>query len=112
MTGWIIFGSVVLLLVLIFTRPVKVTAIYDANPEITVKILCFTIFRIPAPPKKRKKPKKQKKKKREKQEKQETKETQERELSNPQTRCGFLMVQVSVFPLSGYQRAVVCPAIS
>lgn len=71
MTGWIIFGSVVLLLVLIFTRPVKVTAIYDANPEITVKILCFTIFRIPAPPKKRKKPKKQKKKKREKQEKQE-----------------------------------------
>ena len=70
MTGWIIFGSVVLLLVLIFTRPVKVTAIYDANPEITVKILCFTIFRIPTPPKKRKKPKKQKKKNRE-QEKQE-----------------------------------------
>ncbi|MGN0579096.1 MAG: DUF2953 domain-containing protein [Ruminiclostridium sp.] len=70
MTGWIIFGSVVLLLVLIFTRPVKVTAIYDANPEITVKILCFTIFRIPAPPKRKKKPKKQKKKKRTKQEKQ------------------------------------------
>lgn len=69
MTGWIIFGSVVLLLVLIFTRPVKVTAIYDANPEITVKILCFTIFRIPAPPKKRKKQKK-KKREQEKQEKQ------------------------------------------
>lgn len=67
MTGWIIFGSVVLLLVLLFTRPVKVTAIYDANPEVTVKFLCFTIFRIPAPPKKRKKPKKQKKKKQEKQ---------------------------------------------
>lgn len=70
MTGWIIFGSVVLLLVLLFTRPVKVTAIYDANPEVTVKFLCFTIFRIPAPPKKRKKQKKQKKKKQEKQEKQ------------------------------------------
>lgn len=63
MTGWIIFGSVVLLLVLLFTRPIKVTAIYDANPEITVKILCFTIFRIPAPPKKRKKSKKPKKQK-------------------------------------------------
>ncbi|MGN0656704.1 MAG: DUF2953 domain-containing protein [Ruminiclostridium sp.] len=63
MTGWIIFGSVVLLLVLLFTRPVKVTAIYDANPEVTVKFLCFTIFRIPAPPKKRKKPKKKKQEK-------------------------------------------------
>lgn len=67
MTGWIIFGSVVLLLVLLFTRPVKVTVIYDANPEVTVKLLCFTIFRIPAPPKKRRKPKKQKKKKRKQQ---------------------------------------------
>ena len=86
MTGWIIFGSVVLLLVLIFTRPVKVTAIYDANPEITVKILCFTIFRIPAPPKKRKKPKKQKKKKREQEKQAVTAQTEETKASEQEQK--------------------------
>lgn len=86
MTGWIIFGSVVLLLVLIFTRPVKVTAIYDANPEITVKILCFTLFRIPAPPKIRKKPKKLKKKNREQEKQAVTAQTEETKASEQEQK--------------------------
>ena len=86
MTGWIIFGSVVLLFVLIFTRPVKVTAIYDANPEITVKILCFTIFRIPAPPKIRKKPKKLKKKNREQEKQAVTAQTEETKASEQEQK--------------------------
>lgn len=60
MTGWIIFGSILLILILIFTRSVTVTAVYDDHPELTVKILCFTFVRIPQDPKKaaRKKEKK------------------------------------------------------
>ena len=62
MTGWIIFGSILLILILIFTRSVTVTAVYDDHPELTVKILCFTFVRIPQDPKKaaRKKEKKRK----------------------------------------------------
>ncbi|MBP5605662.1 MAG: hypothetical protein J6X60_08990, partial [Ruminiclostridium sp.] len=52
MTGWIIFGSILLILILIFTRSVTVTAVYDDHPELTVKILCFTFVRIPQDPKK------------------------------------------------------------
>ena len=63
MTGWIIFGSILLVLIFVFTRPVKVTAVYDSNPEIRVKILCFTIVKVPADEKaKRKKAAKQRKK--------------------------------------------------
>lgn len=47
MTGWIIFGSILLVLIFAFTRPVKVTAVYDRNPELRIKILCFTIVKVP-----------------------------------------------------------------
>jgi len=67
MIGWIIFGSILLILIIILAQSVKVTVIYDANPEITVKILCFTLFQSPADPKtlEKKKRKKQKKEERE-----------------------------------------------
>lgn len=67
MVGWIIFGSILLILILALVQSVKVTVIYDANPEITVKLLCFTIVKIPADPKtlEKKKRKQQKKEERE-----------------------------------------------
>lgn len=58
MTGWIIFGSILFVIVFLFTRSVTVTAVYDKNPEITAKYLFLTLFRLPAKTKKRKKPKK------------------------------------------------------
>lgn len=58
MTGWIIFGSILLVLILILIQSVTVTAIYDKTFELTVKILFFTIVKSPADPKKKKKKKK------------------------------------------------------
>lgn len=63
MTGWIIFGSIVLFLVWLFTRHVVVTAVYDKNPELKVKFLFFTVFRLPEKPKLKKKEKREKKRK-------------------------------------------------
>lgn len=60
MTGWIIFGSIMLVLILLFIQSVKVTFIYEKGIELTVKYLFITLFRFPAP-KKKKKPKKAKK---------------------------------------------------
>lgn len=60
MTGWIIFGSILLVIIFLFTRSVTVTAVYDKNPEITVKYLFLTLFRLP-PKAKRKKKRKRKK---------------------------------------------------
>lgn len=63
MTGWIIFGSIVLFFVWLFTRHAVVTAVYDKNPEVTVKFLFFTVFRLPENPKRKKKEKKKRSKK-------------------------------------------------
>ncbi|MBO6231285.1 MAG: DUF2953 domain-containing protein [Ruminiclostridium sp.] len=54
MTGWIVFGAILLVLILIFAQSVTVTAIYDRNPEVRVKILCFTIVKVPPDPEKEK----------------------------------------------------------
>lgn len=62
MTGWIIFGSILLLLIFLFTRHITVTAVYDKNPEITVKYLFITLFRLPQKPKRKKKRKRKKEK--------------------------------------------------
>ncbi len=63
MTGWIIFGSILLVLILALVQSVTVTAIYDKNPEVRIKILCFTIVKVPEDEKtKRKKAEKARKK--------------------------------------------------
>ncbi len=64
MTGWIIFGSIVLLILIILWQSVKVIFVYENELELKVKFLFFTIY--PAKPKKKKKPKKQKKQKQKK----------------------------------------------
>ncbi len=63
MTGWIIFGSIMLVLILILAQSVKVTVIYDKALEMKVKLLFITLYRIPAKPKKKKKKKTKKRKK-------------------------------------------------
>ena len=62
MTGWIIFGSILFVIVFLFTRSVTVTAVYDKNPEITAKYLFLKLFRLPAKPKKKKNTKEAEKK--------------------------------------------------
>ena len=52
MTGWIIFGIVLLVLIWIFTRSVTITGIYDKNPELRIRILCFTLVKVPPDPEK------------------------------------------------------------
>ncbi|MBO5266102.1 MAG: DUF2953 domain-containing protein [Ruminiclostridium sp.] len=64
MTGWIIFGSIVLLILIILWQSVKVIFVYENELELKVKFLFFTIY--PTKPKKKKKPKKQKKQKQKK----------------------------------------------
>ncbi len=58
MTGWIIFGSILLVLILVLIQSVTVTAVLDKEFMLTVKILCFTLVKLPADPKKKKKKKK------------------------------------------------------
>lgn len=70
MTGWIIFGSIVLLILIILWQSVKVIFVYENELELKVKFLFFTIY--PAKPKKKKKPKKQKKQKQKKKAKKTT----------------------------------------
>ena len=61
MSGWFIFGGVVLLLVLLFTRSVVVTAEYDEEKlDVKVKYLFFTLY--PQKPKQEKSPKKKRRK--------------------------------------------------
>ena len=60
MTGWIIFGSILLVLILVLIQSVTVTAVLDKEFMLTVKILCFTLVKVPADPKKKKKKKKKK----------------------------------------------------
>ncbi len=63
MTGWIIFGSILLILIILFAQSIRVKLIYEKEAEISVKILCFTLYKTPldsktAEKKKRKKAKK------------------------------------------------------
>lgn len=67
MTGWIIFGCIVLLLIILFRQSITVTVDYENKLDVKVKFLFFTIY--PAKPKKKKKPKKEKVKKQKKQKK-------------------------------------------
>lgn len=67
MTGWIIFGCIVLFLIIIFRQSITVTVDYENKLDVKVKFLFFTIY--PAKPKKKKKPKKVKQKKQKKQKK-------------------------------------------
>ncbi len=70
MTGWIIFGAVVLFLVWLFTRHITVTGVYDAHPELRVRVLFITLVKVPPDPaavrrkeeKKRRKAEKERKK--------------------------------------------------
>ncbi len=61
MTGWIIFGCIVLLLIILFRQSITVTVDYENKLDLKVKFLFFTIY--PTKPKKKKKPKKEKKQK-------------------------------------------------
>lgn len=63
MTGWIIFGCIVLFLIILFRQSVTVTVDYENKLDVKVKFLFFTIY--PTKPKK-KKPKKEKKQKKKK----------------------------------------------
>lgn len=61
MSGWFIFGGIVLLLVFLFTRSVTVTAEYDEDkPDVKIKYLFFTLY--PRKPKKKNVRKPQKRK--------------------------------------------------
>lgn len=61
MTGWIIFGCIVLFLIILFRQSVTVTVDYENKLDIKVKFLFFTIY--PTKPKKQKKKKPEKEKK-------------------------------------------------
>ena len=54
MTGWIIFGCILLFLIWAFTRFATVTAVYDDDPSLWVKVLFFTIVKLPVDPEKQK----------------------------------------------------------
>ena len=86
MTGWIIAGSILLVLILLFAQSVKVTAIYDEHPELRVKFLFFTIVKVPPDPEKQKKKAaklaKKEEKKRRKEEKKAAKEAKKHPHSN------------------------------
>lgn len=69
MTGWIIFGSIVLLFAVILWQSVTVTFDYENKLNLKVKFLWFTIYTTDPKPKKKKKPKKPKKEKKKKTEK-------------------------------------------
>ncbi len=69
MVGWIIFGSILLILILIFIQSVSVTAVLDKKPEVRIKFMWFTIVKMPADPKTLKKRKLKAERKRAKEEK-------------------------------------------
>lgn len=60
MNGWLIFGGIVLLLILLFEQSVTVTATYEEKLDVKVKFLFFTLY--PTKPKKKRSPKRRKEK--------------------------------------------------
>lgn len=101
MTGWIIFGSIVLLILIILWQSVKVIFVYENELELKVKFLFFTIY--PTKPKKKKKPKKQKKQK-QKKKAEKTAETERKTIiaEKSDTKPGE---QVSDAPVSDNKKA-------
>lgn len=81
MTGWIIFGSILLVLILALVQSVTVTAVYDQNPEVRIKILCFTIVKVPEDEKAKRKKAAKERKKAEKERKKAEKERRKAEKS-------------------------------
>ena len=79
MTGWIIFGSILLVLILALVQSVTVTAVYDRNPELRIKILCFTIVKVPQDEKAKRKKAARERKKAEKERKKAEKERRKAE---------------------------------
>ncbi len=77
MIDWIMFGSILLILILILIISVSVTAVFDSKPEVTVKLLCFTIVKIPADPRTLKKKKLKAERKQAKKAKKEAKKAAE-----------------------------------
>lgn len=63
MTGWIIFGSIVLLILIVLWQSVTITFVYEKELDLKIKFLGFTVFDINGKPKKEKKKKKPKKQK-------------------------------------------------
>lgn len=63
MTGWIIFGSIVLFFLIILWQSITVTVDYENKLSVKVKFMFFTLYTTDPKPKKKKKPKKEKKKK-------------------------------------------------
>ena len=57
MTGWIIFGCIVLFLIILFGQSVTVTFDYENKLDIKVKFLFFTIYPTKSPKRKRRKKK-------------------------------------------------------
>lgn len=74
--GWIIAGAVVIVLLLLILSPVTVYFDYSKDILLTVRYLCFTLFRIPAVKKKPagKREKKPREKKKDREDKEEKKE--------------------------------------
>lgn len=66
MTGWIIFGSIVLLIVILLCQSVTVTFDYENKLSLKVKFLWIEIYNTDPKPKKKKKPETQKKTKQKK----------------------------------------------
>ncbi len=73
MTGWIIFGSIVLLILIVLWQSITVTFVYEKELDLKVKFLGFTVYDINGKPKKEKKKKKTKKQKNKKTVKEEPK---------------------------------------
>jgi len=66
MTGWIIFGSIVLFFLIILWQSITVTVDYENKLNLKVRFMFFTLFTTDPKPKKKKKPKKEKKPKKSK----------------------------------------------
>lgn len=66
MTGWIIFGSIVLFFLIILWQSVTVIFDYENKLSLKVKFMFFTLFTTDPKPKKKKKPKKEKQPKKKK----------------------------------------------
>lgn len=65
-TGWLIAGGILLFILILLAIPVVVWFDYGETLRLRVRYLFFTLYQLPAKPKKRKKKKKEKKKQAEK----------------------------------------------
>lgn len=63
MTGWLIFGGIVLFLAVLLSLSITAVIEYDKDFRIKIKYLFFTIYKIPQTPKKNKKKEREKEEK-------------------------------------------------